>query len=102
IASNVAQGVVTATISLLYLSSELNFSFLIFLVLVLYTGTQFFSAANTAIIPRIVSKENLGAANGLFMLSTSANQLASYTVGGIVLATVGAGVSITYDSLTFY
>ena len=102
IVSNVAQGVVTAVISLLYLTNALNFSLLVFLVLVLYTGTQFFSAANTAIIPRIVSKENLGAANGLFMLSTSSNQLVSYTAGGIVLATVGAGASITYDSLTFF
>ena len=102
IASNVAQGVVTAAVSLLYVTSELNFSLLVLLVLVLYTGTQFFTAANTAIIPRVVSKENLGAANGLFMLSTSANQLASYTAGGIVLATVGAGASITYDSLTFF
>jgi MFS family permease len=102
IASNVAQGVVTAAVSLLYVTSELNFSLLVLMVLVLYTGTQFFTAANTAIIPRIVSKENLGAANGLFMLSTSANQLASYTAGGIVLATVGAGASITYDSLTFF
>ncbi len=102
IASNVAQGVVTAAISLLYVIGALKFPLLILLVLLLYTGTQFFTAANTAIIPRIVSKENLGAANGLFMLSTSANQLASYTAGGIVLATVGAGASITYDSLTFF
>jgi MFS family permease len=102
IASNLTQGAVTAVISLFYLSGALSFPSLIFLVLVLYTGTQFFSAANTAIIPRIVGKENLGAANGLFMLSASANQLASYSVGGIVLATVGAGASITYDSLTFF
>lgn len=102
IASNLAQGVVTASISLLYVTRALNFSLLVLLVLVLYSGTQFFTAANTAIIPRIVSKENLGAANGLFMLSTSANQLASYTAGGVVLATVGASASITYDSLTFF
>jgi MFS family permease len=102
IASNLAQGAVTAAISILYVTSELNFSVLVVMVLALYTGTQFFTAANTAIIPRIVGKENLGAANGLFMLSTSANQLASYTVGGVVLATVGAGASITYDSLTFF
>ena len=102
IASNIFQGAVTAVISVLYVTSALGFSLLVLLVLVLYTGTQFFTAANTAIIPRIVSKENLGAANGLFMLSTSANQLASYAAGGVVLATVGAGASITYDSLTFF
>lgn len=102
IASNLVQGGVTAVISLLYATRELGFSLLILLVLMLYTGTQFFSAANTAIVPRIVDRADLGAANGLFMLSTSANQLASYAAGGIVLATVGAGVSVTYDSLTFF
>jgi MFS transporter, DHA3 family, macrolide efflux protein len=102
IASNIAQGLVTTVIAILYVTGTLNFPLLILLVLVLYSATQYFAAANTAIIPRIVSRENLGAANGLFMLSTSANQLASYAAGGIVLATVGAGASITYDSLTFF
>ncbi|MDV3292822.1 MAG: MFS transporter [Nitrososphaerales archaeon] len=102
IASNLVQGVVTAVLSVLYLAGALNFPFLILLVLLLYTAAQFFRAANGAIIPRIVARENLGAANGLFTLTTSANQLASYTVGGVILAAVGAVASITYDSLTFF
>ncbi len=102
VASNLAQGAVTAVLSVLYLAGALNFPFLILLVLLLYTAAQFFRAANSAIIPRIVAKENLGAANGLFTLTTSANQLASYTVGGLMLAAVGAVASITYDSLTFF
>lgn len=102
IASNLVQGGVTAILSLLHLAGALNFPFLILLVLLLYTAAQFFRAANIAIIPRIVARENLGAANGLFTLTTSANQLASYTVGGVILAAVGAVASITYDSLTFF
>jgi DHA3 family macrolide efflux protein-like MFS transporter len=100
--SNLAQGAVTALMSLLYLTGELSFPLLTFFVLLLFAGAQFFRAALNAIIPRIVSKENLGAANGLFTLSTSANQLAGYAIGGIALATIGAAVSITYDSLTFF
>jgi MFS family permease len=100
--SSLFQGVVTAVLSGLYLAGVLHFSILIFFVLLLYTGAEFFRSANTAMVPAIVSRENLGAANGLFTLTTSANQLASYAVGGVVLATVGAAVSITYDSLTFF
>jgi len=102
ILSNIFQGAITAAISLLYLIDSLSFPFLIFLVLLLYAGAQFFRAALTAIIPRMVSKENLGAANSLFTLSTFANQLAGYSVGGIIIAALGDIVPISYDSLTFF
>jgi len=102
VVSNISQGVVTGTISLLFVMRDLTFSSLIFLVLLLFTGAQFFRAALTAIIPRMVSKENLGAANSLFTFSLSANQLAGYAVGGIIIATLGAVAPITYDSLTFF
>jgi len=102
IASNLAQGAITGVLALLYFSGTLAFPALILFVLLLYTGAQFFRAANTAIIPSIVGPGELGVANGLFTLTTSANQLASYTVGGAVVAAIGAGASITYDSLTFF
>ena len=102
ILSNISQGVVTAAISFLYLTSRLSFPLLIFLVLLLFAGAQFLRAALTAIIPRMVSKENLGVANSLFTLSTSANQLVGYAAGGIILVVLGEVVSITYDSLTFF
>ncbi len=102
IASNLAQGGVTAAISVLYALNLLSFPVLILLVLLLYTGAQFFRAASNAILPRIVRREDLAAANGLFSLSTSANQLVSYSVGGLVIAVLGAEVSVSYDSLTFF
>lgn len=102
IASNLAQGCVTAAIALLYALNTLNFSILVVLVLLLYTGDQFFRAANGAIIPRIARREDLPAANSLFMLSSSTNQLVTYTAGGIIVAAVGATAPITYDSLTFF
>jgi MFS family permease len=101
IVGNLFQGGITGAMSVLYLAGFLSFPPLLVLVLLLYTGAQFVRAANNAMIPRIVTKENLGAANGLFTLTSSANQFASYTVGGLVLVTIGAAASITYDSLTF-
>jgi MFS family permease len=101
IVSNLAQGVITAAISALYLAGMLHFELLILLVLLLFSGAQFVRAANNAMVPRIVKREDLAAANGLFTLSSSANQLASYSIGGIAMAVLGAAASVTYDSLTF-
>ena len=102
IVSNLAQGAITAAVSVLYLLHTLDFSVLILLVLMLYSGAQFFRAAINAIIPSIVTKESLGAANGLFSLSASANQLIGYSLGGIVIALLGPVAPVTYDSLTFF
>lgn len=102
IASNLVQGTVTAVISLLYVDGALAFPYLIFLVLLLFTAAQFFRASANAILPRIVNKGSLGAANGLLSLTASANQLVGYALGGVVLVTIGAAGSITYDSLTFF
>jgi MFS family permease len=102
IASNLAQGAITGVLAVFYLAGALVFPVLVLFVLLLYTGAQFFRAANTAILPRIVRLSDLGAANGLFTLTTSANQLAGYAVGGAVIVAIGAGASITYDSLTFF
>ena len=100
--SNLAQGAITAAISVLYVTSSLNFPVLLLLVLMLYTGAQFYRAASGAIIPRIVNKENLGAANGMLSLSSSANQLVGYSIGGVAVLTLGAVAPVTYDSLTFF
>ena len=100
--SNVAQGIVTAGVSVLYVLSTLDFSVLIVLVLLLYSCAQFYRAASNAIVPSIVSRENIGAANGLFSLTQSANQLMGYTLGGVIIGVLGLAVPITYDSLTFF
>ena len=103
IVANLWQGLVTAAFSILYYLNTVNVPIIIVLVLLLYTGAQFYRAANSAMIPRIVSRENLATANGLFTLSTSTNQLLSYTIGGLLIAALGGVlVPISYDSLTFF
>lgn len=100
--SNIVQGVVTAVIAALYLLGALSFPALVLLTLALYAGAQFFRAASNALFPRLVTKEELAAANSLFSLSASANQSVTYAIGGIVLVAVGVATSITYDSVTFF
>ncbi|MDG6980945.1 MAG: MFS transporter, partial [Nitrososphaerota archaeon] len=102
VVSNVFQGLVTLAVSLLYASSSLSFSLLIVLVLLLYSGAQFYRAASGAMIPRLVSKEQLGAANGLFSLTQSFNQLLGYVLGGVIVLALGAVVPISYDGVTFF
>ncbi len=102
IMSSMFQGVITAVISGLYLLGVLSFPPLILLVLLLYSGAEFYRAANSAMLPSIVSRENLGAANGLFTLSTSANQLNSYAIGALAIGVISYTALITYDSLTFF
>lgn len=102
LASNLAQGLVTALLAVLYIEGVLAFPFLLFLVLLLYTGAAFFQSSLPAVISRMVERPSLGAANGLMVLTNSANQLVGYTVGGLVLVALGASGSITYDSLTFF
>ena len=102
VASILFQGAVTAIASALYVEGMLSFPILLVLVLVLYTGAVFYRTSSSAIVPAIVSKEHLGAANGLFSLSTSANQLVSFSVGGLVILALGLAFPITSDSLTFF
>ena len=102
VVSNLVQGIVTATVSVLYVANSLDFSMLILLVLLLYAAAQFYRAAAGAIVPRLVSRESLGAANGLLSLSASTNQLVGYSLGGIVIIALGPVAPVTYDSLTFF
>lgn len=101
--SNIVEGIITAAISLSYFLGMLKFfPLVIILVVLLFSAYQFFNAAVNAILPRLVEISDLGAANSLFSLSTTANQLTSYTFGGIIVAVVGVLAPITYDSFSFF
>jgi MFS transporter, DHA3 family, macrolide efflux protein len=102
IVSNIVQGMVTAALSIMYIEGVLAFPYLILLVLLLYTAAQFMRASLNAILPRMIGRGNLGAANGLLSVTASANQLTGYALGGVIFATIGAAGSISYDSLTFF
>jgi MFS transporter, DHA3 family, macrolide efflux protein len=96
------QGVVTAVISLLFVTGHLYFVLLFALVFALGALAQFVRTATEAVLPVLLPKEDLAPANALFALSSPLNQLASLAFGGVVIALLGVAVPIIYDSVTFF
>ncbi len=102
LASNVAQGIITFTLAALYVTGTLTFPVLILLVFLLISGAQFFRPAVQSTIPRLSSQTDLLAANSLFTISTSLNQLLGYGLGGLIVALFGISIPIIYDGFTFF
>lgn len=96
------QGVVVLGMAGLLLLHDLYFPVLLLLVFLLNAGGAIARVTSTAIIPSLVERSDLGAANGLFSMSGSVNQLASLGLGGIVVALFGVETPILYDAITFF
>ena len=101
LASNIAQAVIVASIAILYTLQTLSFPVLLILLFLLNAGAQFVRPSINAVIPGIVAKEDLAAANGVFSISSSLNQIAGFGVGGLLILLLGVAVPIYYDSLSF-
>ena len=99
--SNTFQAIVVAVIAILYSLGELQFTVLLGLLFLLNTGAQFVRPAVSAVIPSIMAKEDLAPANSLFSISSSLNQIAGFSIGGITILVLGVVVPIYYDTLTF-
>lgn len=99
--SNAAQGLASGAIALAYASRFTSLPLFLVLVFLLNAGGQFTGTSVTTMIPRLVGKVDIAAANSLFSVSTSFNQLVFYGVGGVVVAIFGMVLPIYYDALTF-
>jgi MFS transporter, DHA3 family, macrolide efflux protein len=101
LASNIFQAIVSGLIAFLYSIGLLSFPALLAFLFVLNAGAQFVRPAVTAIIPGVTRKEDLAAANGLFSMTSSVNQIAGYGIGGILVVALGPILPIYYDAFTF-
>jgi MFS transporter, DHA3 family, macrolide efflux protein len=99
--SNIFQGIIVAGIAVLYSIGELQFSILLVLLFLLNAGAQFVRPTVSAVIPSIMAKDDLAPANSLFTISGSLNQIAGFSIGGVMILLLGVVVPIYYDSLTF-
>jgi MFS family permease len=99
--SNIFQATIVAGIAVLYTLGSLNFPILLVLLFLLNVGAQFVRPSVTAVIPGIMAKEDLAAANSLFSISSSTNQIAGFGIGGLTVLLLGVAVPIYYDSFTF-
>jgi MFS family permease len=65
------------------------------------TGTAFFSPALDALTVEIASTDQLGNANTLYGLATSATAIAGPALGGILVALAGPAVVVTADAASY-
>jgi MFS transporter, DHA3 family, macrolide efflux protein len=99
--SNIFQGTIVAGIAILYSLGDLQFTVLLGLLFLLNAGAQFVRPTVSTVIPSIMAKDDLAPANSLFSISSSLNQIAGFSIGGIMILLLGVVVPIYYDSLTF-
>jgi MFS family permease len=101
LASNAFQAAVSLGIALLYVAGLLPMWALLILIFTLNAGAQFVRPTVTAVIPTLVERTDLPAANGLISMSSSLNQFAGYGLGGLAVLLFGLTLPIYYDATTF-
>ena len=70
-------------------------------IFLVFTVTCFFSPAKSAIIPNLVKKRELLAANSLSNITRLIAMIGGVTAGGIIVAWAGTKMSFYLDSLSF-
>jgi MFS family permease len=101
VASNAARFVSQGLLGALLVSGHAQIWQLVALQLVHGAATGVFRPAATGLTPQLVPPSQLQAANGLMYLTLSIGGIVGPAVGGVLVATVGAGWAIIGDALTF-
>ena len=101
VASDVLRFCSQGTAALLLITGEAEVWHLVVLNFVHGTGSAFFRPASSGLVPQLVSPARLQEANGLVSLTSSGFQVIGPVVGGILVATVGAGWALGIDAVTF-
>jgi MFS family permease len=99
--SNVARFVSQSVLGLLLVSGHAQIWQLVVLQLVHGGATGLFRPAASGLTPQLVPPEQLQAANGLMYVTVSIGGIVGPAIGGIFVATIGAGWAILADGLTF-
>ena len=89
VGADLVRGVIVAAIGVLYSLDALSFSMLLLAQLMLSACTAFFDPAIPAIIPQIVSREQLTRANSRTQLVSGIATIVGPTLGGLTVAWVG-------------
>jgi predicted MFS family arabinose efflux permease len=100
----VADGVRAATQALaaaLLLTGRAEVWHLMVLMAVYGAAQAFFDPASMGLVPQTVRRARLQQANGLLQLSRSTANVIGPAIGGVLVATVGAGWAFAVDSATF-
>jgi DHA3 family tetracycline resistance protein-like MFS transporter len=102
LASNVVSGLTIGTIAVLVLAGRVELWHIWLLVAFYGASVAFFIPASSAILPEIIPKELLVEANSLQGFARPLTlRLLGPAVGGILVASVGAGGALIADAATF-
>jgi MFS family permease len=101
VASNVVRFFSQGLLGVLLVSGHARIWELIALQLVHGAATGAFRPAATGLTPQLVPAEQLQAANGLMFLTLSIGGIVGPAIGGVLVATVGAGWALLGDAATF-
>ena len=100
--ADLARALVLAALAVLAITSLLTFWELVLLVALYGVGTAFFTPAFEAIVPDIVPRSDLAAANSLDQFVRPITlRLAGPALGGALVAGVGTGVAFSVDAFSF-
>jgi MFS family permease len=102
VAADVVRGLAVATIGVLSIADAIELWHLIALAAVFGTGEAFFGPAFSALVPQIVPRHLLVEANSLDQfLRPFAFNLAGPALGGLIVASLGAGEAFLLDAGSF-
>ncbi|MHB8395652.1 MAG: MFS transporter [Thermoplasmataceae archaeon] len=96
------EGLIMSVLSLLYLTGNFVVPIILVGVFTMVSFGQIPSAALNAMLPEIVTADDLGTSNSMFSFAVGVAQLTGFGIGGVILVLFGPIVPITYDALTFF
>jgi MFS family permease len=96
------RAVAVAVLAGLVIAGSLQFWELVVLVAIYGSGTAFFTPAFEAMVPTLLPREDLAAANSLDQfVRPIAGRLAGPAIGGALVAGLGAGAAFAVDAVSF-
>src|SRR4029079_1011063 len=96
--SGLLRGVVVAVLAALTLTGSLQFWHLLVAAVVVGAATAFFVPAGQAMLPRVVSADQLHAGDAPLNLSRTAAMVLGSAAAGVLVAAVGAGAALAVDA----
>lgn len=100
--TDIIQGFCTIILAILAYYGKLNLFSLMFFSAIMSVSYAYFMPASMAIIPQIVTKENLVKANGFIQMTSSFSVVIGPIIGVGLIASIGIPMAFLGNSLSFF
>lgn len=96
------RGIVVLSLALLYMADFLNPLVLVVFTLIISSVETLCMPAATAIIPNLIDMKCYSRCSSLSSVASTIMQLVGTAAAGVIIGTLGVGVAIALDALTFF